>query len=63
MPRASVVVVLTVAGALSACASYCERDTPALAQSNDRYGGIATAQGGCQRVAPVSQARLRESLA
>lgn len=53
--------ILTAAGTLSACASACERDTPSLVQSNDnRYGGIAEAQGGCRGdTAPVSRSRLQ----
>ena len=53
--------VLLAGASLAACASPCAQETRSLMGSDNRYGGIAEAQGGCRGdAAPVSRANLRE---
>ncbi len=51
---------LAAASTLGGCATYCERDTPNLAQPD--YGGVARAQEGCDGSArPVRSSQLRDA--
>ena len=53
-------IALIAAATLGGCATRCERDTPNFRQPNP-YGGIATAQDGCEGVRrPVRSAELQE---